>query len=261
MEGLDAFWLFLAVGFVAQAIDGALGMAYGLVSTTVLLAVGVPPAAASASVHAAEVFTTAASASSHVAHRNITWRFLIPLALAGMIGGALGAFVLTGIEGELVRPWIAAYLGLMGALILFRAFKHPPLRPVHWRWAPPLGLVGGFADAIGGGGWGPTVTSTLVGAGKEPRRAVGTANAAEFFVTSAISAAFLAALLTGHWQDAGELTDHLTAVAGLVLGGLMAAPLAGHIVKVAPPRLLTLVVGVLVMSLAAYQGARAAGWV
>jgi uncharacterized membrane protein YfcA len=261
MEGLDAFWLFLAVGFVAQAVDGALGMAYGVVSSTVLLSLGVPPAVASASVHAAEVFTTGASAASHAAHRNVTWRFLLPLALAGMIGGGLGAYLLTGIDGEAVRPWVVGYLGLMGALILFRAFKRPPLRTIHWKWASPLGLIGGFADAVGGGGWGATVTGTLVGAGKEPRRAVGTANVAEFFVTSAISAAFLAALLTGRWEDAGALEDHAAAVAGLVLGGLLAAPLAGRIVKVVPARVLTWMVGVLVITLACYQGAQVAGWV
>jgi uncharacterized membrane protein YfcA len=261
MDGLDAFWLFLAVGFLAQAIDGALGMAYGVVSSTVLLSLGVPPAMASATVHAAEVFTTGASAASHVAHRNVTWRFLLPLALAGMAGGALGAYVLTGVDGDSVRPWVVAYLGAMGLLILIRAVKHPPLRTVHWRWAPPLGLVGGFADAVGGGGWGPTVTSTLVGAGKEPRTAVGTANAAEFFVTSAISASFLVALLTGRWEDAGDLRQYGAAVGGLVLGGLLAAPLAGHIVKIIPARTLTWVVAALVISLAVYQGAQVAGLV
>lgn len=261
MEGLDAFWLFLAVGFFAQAIDGALGMAYGVVSSTVLLSLGVPPAMASASVHAAEVFTTGASAVSHAAHKNVTWRFLLPLALAGMLGGALGAYVLTGIDGDAVRPWVAGYLGVMGALILFRAMKRPPLRPVHWKWAPPLGLVGGFADAVGGGGWGPTVTSTLVGAGKEPRQAVGTANVAEFFVTSAISVAFLTALLTGRWDEAGALTEHAAAVGGLVLGGLLAAPLAGRIAKVVPARVLTWMVALLVITLACYQTAQVTGLV
>lgn len=259
MDGLDAFWLFLAVGFLAQVVDGALGMAYGVVSSTVLLSFGVPPAMASASVHAAEVFTTGASAASHVAHKNITWRFLLPLALAGMTGGALGAYVLTGVDGDAIRPWVVVYLGIMGVLILFRAVKRPPLRTVHWKWAPPLGLVGGFADAVGGGGWGPTVTSTLVGAGKEPRRAVGTANAAEFFVTSAISATFLAALLTGRWDDAGALREHAAAVGGLVIGGLLAAPLAGRIAKVVPPRTLTWMVALLVITLAIYQGAQVAG--
>ena len=200
---MDSFLLFLLVGFLAQAIDGALGMAYGVVSSTVLISLGVPPAAASATVHAAEVFTTAASAGSHIVHRNVNWRFLLPLAGAGMVGGALGAYVLTGVDGQAIRPFVVAYLGFMGAAILLRASKRPKIRVVPNKWAAPIGVVGGFADAAGGGGWGSTVTSTLVGAGKEPRMAVGTANAAEFFVTVAVSAAFLVALLTGRWDEAG----------------------------------------------------------
>jgi uncharacterized membrane protein YfcA len=256
---VDTFLIFLLVGFVAQAIDGALGMAYGVVTSTVLISLGVPPATASATVHAAEVFTTAASAGSHIAHRNVNWRFLVPLAGAGMIGGALGAYVLTGVDGEAIRPYVVAYLGFMGLLILSRARKAAKVRPVAQGWAAPIGLIGGFADAAGGGGWGSTVTSTLVGAGKEPRMAVGTANAAEFFVTTAISAAFLAALLTGRWDEAGELRGHLTAVGGLVTGGLLAAPLAGWVTKMVPIRALTVAVGLLVVALAAQQAARLFG--
>lgn len=259
MEGLDAFWLFLAVGFLAQAVDGALGMAYGVVSSTVLISLGVPPAAASATVHAAEVFTTAASAGSHIAHRNVNWRFLLPLAGSGMVGGVLGAYVLTGVDGDAIRPFVAAYLGLMGGVILLRASRRPKIRPVSAKWAAPIGLVGGFADATGGGGWGSTVTSTLVGAGKEPRLAVGTANAAEFFVTVAISTTFLAALLTGRWNEAGDLSGHFRAVAGLVVGGLVAAPLAGWITKIAPVRGLAWGVGSLVILLAAHQAAQLIG--
>ena len=234
-------------------------MAYGVVSSTVLISIGVPPATASATVHAAEMFTTAASAGSHIAHRNVNWRFLVPLALAGMIGGALGAYVLTGVDGDAIRPYVVAYLGFMGAMILLRAYRQPKVRHVARHWAAPIGLVGGFADAAGGGGWGSTVTSTLVGAGKEPRMAVGTANAAEFFVTTAISAAFLVALLTGRWDEAGALDDHLRAVAGLVVGGLMAAPLAGWVTKVVPIRAMTWTVGSVVILLAAHQTARLFG--
>src|SRR5690606_31202805 len=107
---MDTFFLFLLVGVLAQAVDGALGMAYGVISSSVLLALGVPPAMASASVHAAEVFTTAASAGSHVAHKNVDWRLCIPLAVAGVIGGVLGAYVLTGIDGQIIKPFIIAYL-------------------------------------------------------------------------------------------------------------------------------------------------------
>ncbi len=257
---METFALFVLVGFLAQAVDGALGMAYGVVSSTVLLAFGVPPAVASASVHAAEVFTTGASASSHVLHRNVTWRLFIPLAAAGVIGGALGAFVLTGVEGDVIKPFILAYLGILGAWILIRGLRD--IRPRHIRsvWGAPLGLIGGFMDAVGGGGWGPTVTTALVGAGKEPRRAIGTVNTAEFLVTIAISATFVWALLTGHWEEAGALQDHAWAVGGLIVGGLIAAPFAGWIAKTIPTRVLTLMVGALVLLLATYQGLQLAGF-
>lgn len=256
---METFFLFLLVGVVAQGVDCALGMAYGVISTSVLLALGVPPATASASVHAAEVFTTAASASSHAWHRNIEWRLFAPLAIAGVIGGVLGAYVLAGLEAGVVKPFIVAYLALIGLWILWRA-SHDirPRRLPAWITAP-VGVVGGFLDAMGGGGWGPTVSSTMVGAGQEPRRAIGTVNTAEFFLTVAISATFVWALVTGHWQDAGALQDHFAAVAGLVVGGLIAAPFAGYIVKKIPRRVLTYAVGSLLLILAAFQGVQLAG--
>ncbi|MFN3513393.1 MAG: sulfite exporter TauE/SafE family protein [Phenylobacterium sp.] len=256
---MEDFLLFAFVGFLAQIVDGALGMAYGVISSTVLLSFGVPPATASASVHAAEVFTTAASAGSHAVNKNVNWRLFVPLALGGCIGGALGAFVLTSIDGNTIKPFITAYLGLMGALILYRAWRAAKPRAFPARWSGPLGGVGGFLDAVGGGGWGPTVTSALVGAGGDPRTSIGTANTAEFFVTSAISASFLAALLSGHWSEAEGFTTHAASVAGLIVGGLMAAPLAGLVVKAIPARPLTIAVGLLVLGLAGYQTARLTG--
>ncbi len=250
---MDTFFLFLLVGVLAQAVDGALGMAYGVISSSVLLALGVPPATASASVHAAEVFTTAASAGSHAWHRNVEWRLLAPLAVAGVIGGVLGAYVLTGLEAAVIKPFVVGYLALVGVWILWRAGhdvrpRHPPA----WVTAP-LGLVGGFLDAVGGGGWGPTVSSTMVGAGHEPRKAIGTVNTAEFFLTVAISATFVWALVTGHWEEAGALQNHAAAVGGLVVGGLIAAPFAGLIVKKVPRKALAYAVGVLLLILAAFQ--------
>lgn len=258
---MEDLLLFALVGFLAQIVDGALGMAYGVISSTVLLSLGVPPATASASVHAAEVFTTAASAGSHAVNKNVNWKVFGPLAAGGVVGGMAGAFVLTSIDGDAIKPWITGYLGIMGLVILWRAWKPGTPRPFPIKLTPPLGLFGGFFDAIGGGGWGPTVTTTLVGAGDEPRRSIGTANAAEFFVTSAISATFLTALLTGHWQEAEGITEHAFAVGGLILGGLLAAPLAGYVVRRAPVRVLTIAVGVLVTLVAAYQTARLAGWI
>ncbi|MFC5345708.1 sulfite exporter TauE/SafE family protein [Brevundimonas staleyi] len=257
---MDTFLLFLFVGLFAQAVDGALGMAYGVISSSVLLAFGVPPATASASVHGAEVFTTAASAGSHIWHKNVEWQLFIPLAIAGVIGGVLGAYVLAGIDGDTIKPFIVVYLALMGLWILWRATRDIKPRHIRPSWiVAPLGVIGGFFDAIGGGGWGPTVSSTLVGVGAEPRRAIGTVNTAEFFVTVAISATFVWALVTGHWRDAEALTNHASAVAGLVVGGLLAAPFAGYITKTVPQRVLTYAVGGLLLCLATFQGLQLAG--
>jgi uncharacterized protein len=258
---MDDFLLFLLVGFLAQIVDGALGMAYGVISSTVLLSFGVSPAMASASVHAAEVFTTAGSAGSHAVNKNVKWKLFVPLAIGGCVGGGIGAFVLTGIDAGVIKPFIVGYLGIMGGVILYRAFRARTPRPFPVKYSGPLGFVGGFLDAVGGGGWGPTVTSAMVGSGEEPRISVGTANTAEFFVTATISAAFLTALLSGHWEESEGLSRHAGAVAGLVAGGLLASPLAGFVVKIMPVKLLTFGVGGLVIALALYQGAQLAGLV
>lgn len=246
------FWLFAAVGFAAQLVDGALGMAYGVVSTTVLLSVGVSPANASASVHAAKVFTGAASGLSHLFYRNIDWRLLRLLTLGGVVGGVFGAYVLTSVSGDAIKPYVVAWLGLMGLVILWRAWKGTRPRVFSWRSPLPLGLAGGFFDAVGGGGWGPVVTSTLLGAGADPRKAIGTTNAAELFVAAATSAAFLGSLLSGHWETAG-LRGLLWSLAGLIIGGVAAAPIAGWMTKVLPHRLLTWIVGLVVVALAGWQ--------
>jgi uncharacterized membrane protein YfcA len=248
------FFTFALVGFLAQIVDGALGMAYGVVSSTMLLAFGVSPAYASATAHAAEVFTTAASATSHVAQRNVNWKLFWRLAPGGIVGGVLGAYVLTSIDGAVLRPYVTAYLTLMGGYILYRAFRQrkAQLEPTAAA-VVPLGVVGGFVDAAGGGGWGPVVTSTLIGSGSAPRYVVGTVNTVEFFLTVAISAAFLVSLLTGHWADADGLADHLMALAGLIVGGLVAAPFAGLIVRKIPSQTLMIMVGCLVILLAGYQ--------
>lgn len=258
---MEDLLLFAVVGFLAQIVDGSLGMAYGVISSTVLLSFGVPPATASASVHAAEVFTTAASAGSHAVNKNVNWKLFGPLALGGVAGGMLGAFVLTSIDGNVIKPFITGYLAIMGLVILWRAWRGARrVRAFPWKVAPGLGLFGGFFDAVGGGGWGPSVTTTLVGSGDDTRKSIGTANAAEFFVTSAISATFLAALLTGHWQEAEGIVEHAWAVGGLVIGGLLAAPLAGYVVRIVPIRPLTFAVGILVVLIAGYQTARLVGW-
>ncbi len=229
-------------------------MAYGVISSSVLLSFGVSPAYASASAHAAEVFTTAASATSHVAHRNIDWKLFWKLAPAGVLGGVIGTYLLTSIDGSVAKPFITAYLAIMGCFILYRAAKGvAPKLDTKTALVAPLGTVGGFADAVGGGGWGPVVTTTLVGSGGQPRYVIGTVNTAEFLLTVAVSATFLFAILTGHWSEASGLLDHAWSIAGLIFGGLLAAPLAGYVVKRVPTGPLMYAVGFLVLGLAAYQ--------
>jgi uncharacterized membrane protein YfcA len=256
---MEDFLLFAAVGFAAQLVDGALGMAYGVVCSTVLLSLGVPPATSSATVHASKVFTGAASALSHVGHRNVDFRMLFPLTIAGMVGGVAGTMVLTSIDGAVVKPYVIAWLGVMGLVILYRGWRGVSPRAVPFKAPVPLGFIGGGLDAMGGGGWGPTVTTTLLGTGMPPRQAIGTANTAEFFVAVTVSSSFLFALLTGHWLGAEGLQAHAWAIGGLVTGGVVAAPLAGWITKVLPAVGLTWVVGMLVCGLALYQGAQLMG--
>jgi hypothetical protein len=252
---LATFGLFFVVGFFAQLIDGAVGMAYGVISSSVLLAFGVTPAQVSASVHIAECFTTGASGLSHLAHRNIDWRLFLRLAPAGILGGVLGAYVLTGLEVTAIKALVMAYLGILGCFLLFRAVRGLVDTPPHLTHVVPIGFFGGFLDASGGGGWGPVVTTNLLGRGHAPRYAIGSVNTAEFFVTIAISAAFIVTIITGRMEVTNrEFVSGAAAIIGLVLGGLLAAPLAGYVTKVAPARLLLGAAAVLVISISIWQG-------
>ncbi|WP_368912104.1 sulfite exporter TauE/SafE family protein [Taklimakanibacter deserti] len=254
MPELGEFWIFLCVGFAAQLIDGALGMGYGVISSVVLLASGVPPAHTSASVHSAKLFTTAASGTSHLLHGNVDRRLFWLLSLTGVMGGVAGALFLTQVPGKVIRPYVFGYLLIMGLLILWRCWREGKERHVlPGGFVGPLGGVGGFLDAVGGGGWGPVVTSSLIGAGARPRQVVGTVNAAEFVVTCAVVAAFATTLLTGFWSEGEGLLDHLLPIAGLVLGGLPAAAVAGFLVKRAPRRAMTFAVAFLVIVLSSYE--------
>ncbi len=246
--------LFLLVGFFAQLVDGAVGMAYGVISSSVLLAFGVPPAQVSATIHAAECFTTGASGTSHLLHKNVDWRLLLRLAPAGIVGGVIGAYLLTGFEPTFIKAFVVAYLGILGLFLLYRAIRGPREEPPHLKHVIPLGLAGGFLDASGGGGWGPIVTTTLLGRGHAPRYAIGSVNTAEFFVTVAISATFVWTIMTGRLVIEGGIAHGLAALGGLVIGGLIAAPLAGYVTKIAPARLLLGAAAVLVISLSIWQG-------
>jgi uncharacterized protein len=241
------FLILVAIGFAAQLVDGALGMAFGVISTTAMLTMGLPPAHASAVAHTAEIFTTAASGASHVYFRNVDWRLVVRLGIAGVVGAVAGAWFLSNIDGNAARPFVAAYLLLIGALILLKAFRRAPQSDPAFSVAPPLGLVGGFLDASGGGGWGPVVTSTLIGSGQAPRTVVGSVNVTEFFIAVAASTTFFITLgATPLWE-----------LAALVLGGVVAAPFGGWVVKHIPPRALMILVGILVIALSAWQLARA----
>ncbi len=242
MEFSDQFLFFVLVGLAAQLIDGALGMAFGLVSSSVLLSMGLPPAAVSASVHTAEVFTTGASGASHLAMRNVDRRLFLRLALPGMAGGIIGAYVLTRLPGDVVRPFVYAYLLLLSVLILLRAAgRLLPKREV--QRVPLLGFFAGLLDASGGGGWGPVATSTLLARGGAARTTIGTVNAAEFLVTLAISVTFFLSMGL----------QHLEIVLGLLVGGMIAAPLAAVFVRYVRERWVLLAVGVLVMAISLYQ--------
>jgi uncharacterized membrane protein YfcA len=207
-------------------------MAFGQISSTLLIAKGVPPQLASAGVHTAETFTTAVSAISHVAHRNVDWRLFFRLVIPGVFGGILGAYVLTSVDAGVAKPFVLTYLPALGLYLFYRGImhRHTERQP---KVVSPLGLVGGFLDAAGGGGWGAIVTSNLLVQGSNPRKTIGTVNTAEFFLTITISATFIAAI---GWKAFTVYT------LGLLIGGVAAAPFGAWIAKkVNPDRLLAFV--------------------
>lgn len=237
-----SIFVYMLVGFIAQMIDGALGMAYGVSSNTFLLSIGVPPAAASASVHMAEVVTTGVSGVSHWKLGNIDWKLVKRLLAAGVLGGIAGAYLLVSIDGDAIKPYISGYLLIMGIIILVKAvrYQEKPHNGVHTARVSVLGIIGGFFDAIGGGGWGPIVTTTLVARGKDARLTIGSVNFSEFFVTLAESVTFVLTLsFLGYWQ----------VILGLLIGGGVAAPLAAVLAKKLPTKALMFIVGSLIVGL------------
>jgi uncharacterized protein len=243
--GIDLSLLlpFIAVGFAAQMVDGALGMAFGVISNTLLLSLGVPPAAASAGVHTVETFTTAVSGISHAVHKNVNWKLFLRIAVPGVIGGGLGAYVLSNIDAGTAKPFILAYLTGIGFYLLWRAMHYPP-KEKSPKIVEPLGLAGGFLDAAGGGGWGPVVTSNLLVQGASPRTTIGTVNTAEFFVTTTISATFITQLGWGAFT---------LATIGLLIGGVIAAPFGALLAKRVEPKTLMLLVGVVLTLTSVYN--------
>lgn len=218
-------------------IDGALGMAYGVTSTSFLLSLGLSPASASASVHTSEIFTTLTSGLTHLKLKNVDKSLFKRLLIPGMIGGALGAYILTSVPNEIIKPLVGIYLLIMGLLILRRLFDRKETKMK--TNLTLLGGIGGFLDAIGGGGWGPVVTSTLMARGDKPRLTIGSVNLAEFFVTLTEAATFFTILGITHWEI----------IIGLIIGGVMAAPLAAYTCKKLPPRILMAIVGTVIVAL------------
>jgi uncharacterized membrane protein YfcA len=241
---------YAALGFAGQLVDGALGMAYGLIVTSALLATGAPPTIASASVHAAEVVTTGLAGTSHIWHKNVDWPMFKRLAPAGVAGGVVGAYLLTGLPEEWVKFFIALYLLAITVLVARRVLKKQPKKQPSKKvrekriGTVPLGAAGGFFDAIGGGGWGPLVTSTLIARGDHPRESIGSVTLSEFFVTVAVSATFIYSL---------EWTEYAQIVLGLVIGGAVAAPLAGWLSRILRPRTLMIMVAIVVAVLAVFN--------
>jgi uncharacterized membrane protein YfcA len=230
--------LFVLCGFLAQLVDGTISMGYGVSASSLLLALGTPPAAASASVHTAEVVATAFSAWNHWRMKNVIASFVKRLMIPGVLGAVLGAYVLTSIPGDAIKPFMAAYLLLMGIVILVKAFR-AQLGVGSDRHLGALGLVGGFCDSVGGGGWGPIVAGTLLARGNPPRTTIGSVAFSEFFVTLAASATLLITIGVSSWMP----------VAGLAAGSALASPIAARLTGRIPAKPMMILVGLVVIAL------------
>lgn len=231
---------FIAIGFAAQMVDGALGMAFGVISQTLLVSLlGVPPASASASTHLVEVFTTGTSGISHIWQRNVDWALFRRLVPFGVIGGVTGAYLLSNVDASQAKPFVMIYLTAVGVYLLIKAVRLGAPKFQDPKVTRPLALAGGFLDAAGGGGWGPVVTSNLLVQGGDPAKTIGTVNTAEFLLTVSISIAFIATM---------GLAAFAVATVGLVLGGIVAAPLGAVLAKRIPARVLLFVVSVVLIA-------------
>jgi uncharacterized membrane protein YfcA len=232
------FFLFVLGGFVAQMIDGSLGMAYGVSASTFLLSFGITPAASSASVHTAEIFTSGVSGLTHLKFQNVNKKLFKSLLIPGILGAIAGAYVLSSLEeyNYIIRPMVAVYTFSLGIAIIRKAMlNHKKRRKT--KNVPALASFGGFMDSIGGGGWGPIVATTLIARGRHPRYTVGSVNLAEFFVSLASSLTFFATIGISHLQI----------IAGLIVGGIMAAPIAANLTRKLPVKRMMLLVGIVVM--------------
>lgn len=235
---MDDFLFFLAIGFIAQVIDGALGMAYGVTVTSFLLNFGILPSTASAITHAAECVTTGFSAIAHHRFGNVDRTLFFRLLVPGMIGAVIGVLVLTRIDNGFIKPFIGLYLLIMGIIVLSKAFTVFPPKKVGTHLIP-LGFIGAFMDAIGGGGWGPIVTSTLLASGFNARKTIGTVNASEFFIATTASITFFLSNVIVGWK----------VILALAIGGAIASPIGAILCKYVPVKVLLFIVGFLIIGL------------
>jgi uncharacterized membrane protein YfcA len=232
------FLTYVGVGIGAQLIDGALGMAYGVSASSFLMSVGVTPAAASAAVHVSEIFTTGVSGLSHLTFRNVNRRLFKAMVIPGVLGAVFGAYILTSIDGDIVKPFVSIYLLIMGVIIIRKALAKV-IKKKKIRSVGVLALFGGFLDSIGGGGWGPVVTSTLLSKGRSPQYTIGTVNTTEFFVAFSSAGVFT-------WMMG---LQNISVIAGLVIGGMIAAPVGALLVGKVNPKVLMFLVGCLIIFL------------
>ncbi len=234
----STFFWFLLAGFLAQLVDGSLGMAYGVTSNSILLSFGLSPRLASAAVHTAEVFTTGVSGLSHIRFGNFDKKLFLKLLIPGVAAASIGAFLLGSvIDGKTIKPFVSAYLVALGVLILVKAFKKKVKTKENLKHASYFALAGGFLDAIGGGGWGPIVTSNLIRQGNTPNVVIGTVNTVEFFVTFCSAGILLYFTGIQSWQI----------ILGLIIGGTLAAPLGAFITKRIPHKPMMIVIGILII--------------
>jgi uncharacterized membrane protein YfcA len=244
----NTFLLFVVVGFVAQMIDGTLGMAYGVSCTTLLLHFGVLPRVATAAVHTAEVFTTGVSGLSHIRFKNIDKPLFFRLVFPGVLGAMVGAYLISEIfDGKMIKPYVAVYLLVLGIIILFKGLRNRPKEHTEVKRAGLLALVGGFMDAVGGGGWGPIVTSNIINQGKNPKETIGTVNTTEFFVAFFSTGVFLFFVGVESWPI----------VLGLILGGVVAAPIGAFFASRVNKRTLMILVGIVIILTSSYTVFRA----
>ena len=239
---MEELFLFISIGFIAQLIDGCLGMAYGVFSSSILIAMGIPLPATSASVHFSEIFTTLASGVSHLKLKNIDISLLKKLTIPGIIGGVVGAYFLYSFQSDILKNLIAIYLLILGIRILVLAYK-TNRRQSQTKSVPLLGFLGGFFDALGGGGWGPIINTTLIARGNAPKQTIGTVSMAEFFVTMAQSIVFFSLIGLCHWNI----------IFGLIIGGICAAPLSAYMCKKINTKLLMFVIAIVIISMNLYS--------